>query len=405
VSIDDYAPIVGKSTIDELRLIATKLHGKTIQNINSTMTGGGVAEILNRMVPLLQELGVDARWNVIEASADFYRVTKKFHNSLHGRPEEISDGDYRLFTEVTQKNAKELEINGDIVFVHDPQPAGIVGQKKEIGKKWIWRCHIDLSHPDYEVWRFFEPFIIQYDAAVFSALSFSRELPIPQYLIPPSIDPLSDKNRDLPSETVNAVLAKYGIRKDKPIVTQVSRFDYLKDPIGVIQAFEMVRSSTECQLVFAGGTASDDPESEKVLAEVRERAGSNPDIHILLIPPGSDIEINALQRASTIIVQKSLREGFALTVSEALWKAKPVVASAVGGIPLQVRNRFTGLLSHGIEGTAYAIRQLLANPDYARWLGENGREHVRHNFLITRHLRDYLLLFLALEHLEDVVRF
>jgi trehalose synthase len=405
MNIDDYAPIVGKSTIDELRLIATKLHGKIIQNINSTMTGGGVAEILGRMVPLLRELGVDARWDVIEASADFYRVTKKFHNSLHGRPEEISDEDYRLFTEVTQKNTEELEINGDIVFVHDPQPAGIVGKKKEIGKKWIWRCHIDLSHPDYEAWRFFEPFIIQYDAAVFSALSFSRELPIPQYLISPSIDPLSDKNRDLPSETVNAVLAKYGIGKDKPIVTQVSRFDYLKDPIGVIQAFEMVRSSTECQLVFAGGMAGDDPESEKVLAEVRERAGRNPDIHILLIPPNSDIEINALQRASTIIVQKSLREGFALTVSEALWKAKPVVASAVGGIPLQVRNRFTGLLSHGIEGTAYAIRQLLANPDYARWLGENGREHVRHNFLITRHLRDYLLLFLALEHLEDVVRF
>jgi len=230
-------------------------------------------------------------------------------------------------------------------------------------------------------------------------------LPVPQYLIPPSIDPLSDKNRDLSPETVDKVLAKYGIYKDKPIITQVSRFDYLKDPIGVIQAFEMVRSSMECQLIFAGGTASDDPESEKVLAEVLERSGNNPDIHILLIPPGSDIEINALQRASTIILQKSLREGFALTVSEALWKAKPVVASAVGGIPLQVINRFTGLLSHGIEGTAYAIRQLLANPDYARWLGENGRKHVRHNFLITRHLRDYLLVFLALEHPEDIVRF
>ncbi len=405
VSLDDYAPIVGKSTIEELRLISAKLQGRIIQNINSTFTGGGVAELLSRMVPLLQQLGVDARWNIIEATPDFYKVTKKFHNLLHGRPEEISDGDYRIFIDVTGRNIGQLEVNGDIVFVHDPQPAGLVERKNDIGKKWIWRCHIDVSHADCDVWRFLEPFITQYDAAVFSSLAFSRDLVIPQYLIPPSIDPLSDKNRDLPSETIDAVTAKYGICKDKPIITQVSRFDYLKDPVGLIQAFEMVRSSMDCQLVLAGGTADDDPESEKVLAEVRERAGSNQDIHVLLIPQGSDIEINALQRASTIIVQKSLREGFALTVSEALWKAKPVVASAVGGIPLQVMNRFTGLLSHGIEGTAYAIRQLLTNPDYARWLGENGREHVRHNFLITRQLRDELLLFLALDYPEDIVQF
>jgi trehalose synthase len=191
----------------------------------------------------------------------------------------------------------------------------------------------------------------------------------------------------------------------RPVDEKVNENRYLKDPVGVIEAFETVRRSTDCQLVFAGGTASDDPESEKVLAEVRERAEGNRDIHVLLIPPGSDIEINALQRASSVIVQKSLREGFALTVSEALWKAKPVVASAVGGIPLQVRHRFTGLLSHGIEGTAYAIRQLLTNPDYAKWLGENGREHVRQNFLITRQLRDELLLFLAVDYPEDVVRF
>jgi len=396
---------VGKSTIEELRLISAKLQGRVIQNINSTFTGGGVAELLSRIVPLLRQLGVDARWNIIEGTPDFYKVTKKFHNLLHGRGEEISAADYSLFSEVTRHNLERLEVNGDVVFVHDPQPAGLVARKKDIGKRWIWRCHIDISHPNREVWKFLEPFVTQYDAAVFSSLSFSQELPIPQYLISPSIDPLSDKNCDLPPETIDAVLTKYGIYKDKPIITQVSRFDYLKDPVGVIQAFEIVRSSTECQLVFAGGTADDDPESEKVLAEVRERAGGNRDIHILLIPPGSDIEINALQRASTIIVQKSLREGFALTVSEALWKAKPVVASAVGGIPLQVRNRFTGLLSHGIEGTAYAIRQLLTNPEYAKWLGENGREHVRQNFLITRHLRDELLLFLATEFTDDVVRF
>jgi len=394
---------VGRSTIEELRLLAARLSGKVIQNINSTFVGGGVAEILSRMVPLLEQLGVDARWNIIKGSTEFFQVTKKFHNALHGRSESISAKDFALYLETTQKNIKELEFYGDIVFVHDPQPAALVNKKKELGRKWIWRCHIDVSHPNQDVWDFLRPFVVQYDAAVFSAPAFSRELPIRQLLISPSIDPLSDKNKELDQPTIDSVLVKYGIPRDKPIITQVSRFDYLKDPVGVIQAFELVRKSIDCRLVFAGGTASDDPESDKVLAEVRERAGNNSDIHILLIPAGSDIEINALQRASTVIVQKSHREGFGLTVTEALWKAKPVVASAVGGIPLQVKNKFTGLLSYGIEGTAYDIRQLLTNPEYARRLGENGREHVKYNFLITRHLKDYLLLFLSLYNPGDLI--
>jgi trehalose synthase len=355
------------------------------------------------MLPLLEQLGVDARWNTIKGSPEFFQVTKKFHNTLHGRLEDISTTDFNLFLEVSQQNIRDMELYGDIVFVHDPQPVIIVSRKKEIGRKWIWRCHIDVSQPNQKVWSFLEPFIVQYDAAVFSAPSFSHQLPIRQFLISPSIDPLSDKNKELSQQTIDSVLEKYVIPKDKPIITQISRFDYLKDPVGVIQAFEMVRKSIDCRLVFAGGTASDDPESDKVLAEVKERAVDNPDIHILLIPPESDVEINALQRASTVIVQKSHREGFGLTVTEALWKAKPVVASAVGGITLQVKNKFTGLLSYGIEGTAYAIRQLLTNPEYATWLGQNGREHVRYNFLITRHLRDYLLLFLALEHPQDII--
>jgi len=403
VNIADYEPIVGKSAIEELKLVAAKLSGKVVQNINSTFTGGGVAEILSSMVPLLGQLGVDARWNVIKGDGAFFQVTKKFHNALHGRDERITPEDYAVFQETTQKNIGEMELYGDILFIHDPQPVGLIARKKELGKKWIWRCHIDVSHPNEEVWGFIQPLVVQYDAAVFSAPSFSCDLPIRQFLISPSVDPLSDKNRELPAETIDSVLAKYGIPKDKPIITQVSRFDYLKDPVGVIEAFEMVKKSVDCRLVLAGGTATDDPESDKVLAEVRERAGDNPDVHVLLIPPGSDIEINALQSASTIIVQKSLREGFGLTVSEALWKAKPVIASAVGGIPLQVKNKLTGLLSHGIPGTAYALRQLLTNPEYARWLGNNGREHVRHNFLITRHLKDYLLLFLTLEHPEDII--
>ncbi|MBI2851186.1 MAG: glycosyltransferase [Chloroflexi bacterium] len=403
MGISQYEPIVGKSTIDELRLLASKLSGKVIQNVNSTFTGGGVAEILSRMVPLLQQLGVDARWNIIRGNDAFYQVTKKFHNALHGRKEEITAADFSLFREVSEKNMAVLDQQGDIFFIHDPQPVMLINRKKEQGKKWAWRCHIDISQPDPAVWQFLEPFVVQYDAAVFSAPAFSRELPIRQFLISPSIDPLSDKNRELPQETIDSVLAKYNVPQDKPIITQVSRFDYLKDPVGVIKAFEMVRKSVDCRLVLAGGTATDDPESDKVLAEVREKAGKNPDIHVLLIPPDSNIEINAFQRASTVVLQKSLREGFGLTVAEALWKAKPVVASAVGGITLQIQNKFTGLTSHGIEGTAFALKQLLSNPDYARWLGENGREHVRYNFLITRHIRDYLLLFLAMEHPGDII--
>jgi trehalose synthase len=379
-------------------VLASHLQGKVVQNINSTFSGGGVAEILSRMIPLLEQLGVDARWNVISGDDNFYQVTKKFHNALHGRKQLITPEDYEIFTAVSQKNIEEMELVGEILFIHDPQPVALVQKKPEIGMKWIWRCHIDISSPDSQVWNFLRPLVERYDAAVFSAPAFSPVLPVRQFMISPSIDPLSDKNRELSRETIDAVLNKYGIPQDKPIITQVSRFDYLKDPVGVIQAFELVKRSIDCRLVFAGGTANDDPESDKVLADVKERAGNNPDIHILLIPPNSDLEINALQRGSTIIVQKSLGEGFGLTVSEALWKAKPVVASAVGGIPLQVKNKLTGVLSHGIEGTAYALRQLLSNPEYARWLGNNGREHVKYNYLITRHLKEYLILFLTLEH-------
>lgn len=394
--LQDYVPIVGRSTIEELSALAGKLSGKVLQNINSTFTGGGVAEILTRMVPLLNQLGVNTRWTTIKGSEEFFSVTKKFHNALHGRKEHISPEDYSLFLEVNKRNTEKLEFQGDIIFIHDPQPVALVTEKKELGEKWIWRCHIDVSNPDRKVWEFVRNFIIEYDAAVFSAPNFAQQLPIRQFLISPSIDPLSDKNKELSQETIDSVLSKYGLDKGKPIIAQISRFDYLKDPLGVIHAFEMIRKSIDCQLVLAGGTAADDPESEKVLGEVRERASNNPDIHILVIPQDSDIEINALQRAATVILQKSIKEGFGLTVTEALWKGKPVVASAVGGIPLQVKNKFTGLLCHSVEGAAYAIKRLLSNPEYARWLGNNGREHIRQNFLLTRHLKDYLLLFISL---------
>jgi len=401
--IQDYVPIVGRSAIEELRAIAEQLSGKVIENINSTFTGGGVAEILMRMVPLLNQLGVDARWTTIEGHKDFFDVTKKFHNALHGRKEEISSEDFSIFMDVNKKNINELKFQGDIIFIHDPQPMGLIARKKELGGKWIWRCHIDVSNPDKKVWEFLRNFVLEYDAAVFSAPNFTQQLPIRQFMISPSIDPLSDKNKELPSDVIDSVLSKYGLDKDKPIIAQISRFDYLKDPVGVIQAFEMVRKSMDCQLVLAGGTATDDPESEKVLEEVRERASGNPDIHILLIPPESDIEINALQRASTVILQKSIKEGFGLTVTEALWKGKPVVASAVGGIQLQVKNKLTGLLCHSVEGAAYAVKRLLSNKEYAAWLGKNAREHVRQNFLITRHLKDYMLLFISLYNPSDTI--
>jgi len=398
--IEEYITIVGQSVIDDLRLLSEKLKGKVVQNINSTAVGGGVAEILTRMTPLLRDLEVDAKWDLIKGGEQFFEVTKKFHNALHGRAEEITQRDFEIFLETSQENIENVDTYGDIVFIHDPQPIALV--KKKAANKWLWRCHVDVSRPDERVWGFLMNFIVQYDSAVFSAPVFSRKLPIRQFLISPSIDPLSDKNKELPQELINSVLRKYNIKKDKPIITQISRFDRLKDPVGVIEAFLQVKKYTDCQLILAGGTAEDDPEGLKVLEEVREKAKSDPDIHILLLAQ-NDIEVNALQRASDVIVQKSLREGFGLTVAEALWKAKPVVASNVGGIPLQIKHKYSGLLCHSIEGASFAIKQLLNSPVYAKKLGENGREHIKNNFLITRHLRDYMLLFLSLYHPEDIV--
>ena len=398
--IHDYVPIVGTSKIDDLRLLAEKLSGKVIQNINSTAVGGGVAEILNRMVPLLRELGVDARWDVIKGGEQFFEVTKKFHNALHGKDAGLTDRDLEIFLETGYKNIESMETYGDVVFVHDPQPITLI--QKRAGNKWLWRCHVDVSDPDAEVWKFLRGFIDKYDSAIFSAPAFAQKLPIRQFLIAPSIDPLSDKNRELPHGTIEGVLGKYGIPADKPIITQISRFDRLKDPIGVIEAYKLVKKYNDCRLVLAGGGASDDPEGIQVLEEVMERSRKDPDIHVLLLPQ-DDIAVNALQRASTVILQKSLKEGFGLTISEALWKGKPVVASNVGGIPLQITHKYSGLLCHSVEGAAFAIKQLLNSPAYAKKLAENGREHVKNNFLLTRHLRDYMMVFLSLYYPEDIV--
>lgn len=403
VSLNNYTPIVGQSTIDELYLLGKKLRDKVVQNINSTAVGGGVAEILTKMVPLLKELAVDARWDVIKGDGKFFSITKKIHNALHGVDIELSKEELDYFKQVNHNNAGEINFYGDIVYIHDPQPIALVDKRKEVGKKWVWRCHIDFTEPNQKIFDFLRRYIEQYDCAVFSAPAFSRELNIPQILVSPSIDPLSDKNKELPQATIDSVLERFEIDSERPIVTQISRFDYLKDPLGVIEVYKKVKKYIDFQLILAGGGATDDPEGMKVLEEVKAASTDDPDIHVIFLPPASDIEINALQRASSVILQKSLKEGFGLTVAEALWKRKPVIASAVGGIPLQIAHKYSGILSHSIEGTAFYLKQLLNDPDYAMRLGLNGKEHIRNNFLITRHIRDYLLLFISLFYESDVI--
>lgn len=396
-SLDPYASIVGAAEVEDLRALASPLEGATVNMVNSTAVGGGVAELLTRLLPLMRGVGLEAHWQVMEAGTDFFEVTKAFHNALHGSAYLAQNGDFEIFREYNHRNLEHLALDSRFVVIHDPQPLALVEARSaaRLGC-WIWRCHIDLSRPDPAVWSFLEPYVLRFDRAIFSSPEFARRLPIPQYLFYPSIDPLADKNRELEPQFVAGVLENFGIDGSRPILTQISRFDRLKDPVGVVRAYRLVKRYFDCQLVLAGGGATDDPEGSEVLAEVREAAEGDRDIHVLDLPAASPLEVNALQSASTIVIQKSLREGFGLTVAEALWKKKPVVASAVGGIPLQVIHKHTGLLAHSVEGTAYQIRFLLSRPEIARRLGEQGHEHVRENFLITGNLKRYLTLFLHL---------
>ena len=391
----DYEPIIGKSQLEELRFVAKPLQGKKVKMVNSTAVGGGVAEMLNRLVPLLDELEVRTGWEVITGGNDFFEVTKGFHNALHGAPFTLTQQARDVFMSHTEQNRQRMTFNEDFVVIHDPQPAGLIASK-EGNSKWVWRCHIDLSHPNKEVWNFLQPMVERYDAAVFSSPAFARQLAIPQALFYPCIDPLSEKNKDLEDSYIQEVCDNFGVDRTRPIVTQISRFDRLKDPLGVIQAYKMAKKYVDFQLVLAGGGASDDPEGAIVLKEVQEAAAEDPDIIILELPPWSALEINALQRASTIVIQKSLKEGFGLTVTEALWKSKPTIASAVGGIPTQVIDKHTGVLVHSVEGCAYQIRYLLTHPEFGAQLGKNGREHVRENFLMTTNARRWVLLFRTL---------
>ena len=395
ITLDSYVPLLG-AEIDELRSLAGPLAGRDVLMVNSTRVGGGVAELMNRIVPILEELGMRPRWDVIAGDKEFFEVTKAFHNALHGSPAPLPDRAFDIFRSYNEYNRSRVRTDAEFVVIHDPQPAGMIDGRNGHAGHWIWRCHIDLSHPSMEVWNFLEPWVTKYDASIFSSPSFARQLPIPQYLFHPSIDPLSEKNRPLDPTFINSVLQRFEIDPQRPILTQISRFDRLKDPVGVVRAYRIVKRYFDCQLVLAGGSADDDPEGAEVLAETREEAGDDPDIHLLELPPSSPLEVNALQTASTVVIQKSLREGFGLTVAEALWKKRPVVASAVGGIPSQVIHKQTGLLAHSVEGTAYQIRYLLSHPELAARLGEQGHAHVREEFLITGNARRYITLFLLL---------
>ena len=394
--LSDYAAVIGAGEIEELRTLAKPLAGRTVEMVNSTAVGGGVAEMLNRLVPLSEELGLNIRWEVMTGGEDFFEVTKAFHNALHGEPYHPDPKHFEIYRAYTEQNLKRIPLDAEFVEIHDPQPAGLIESRTDGKSHWIWRCHIDLSHPNRAVWDFLETYVAKYNGALFSSPEFARQLPIPQYLLYPSIDPLAEKNQELDPAFIADVLERYKIDPSRPILTQISRFDRLKDPVGVIRAYRIVRRYFECQLVLAGGSASDDPEGVVVLREVKAAADNDPDIKVLELPAWAPLEVNALQRASTIVIQKSLREGFGLTVSEALWKKKPVVASAVGGIPTQVIHKHTGLLAHSVEGTAYQIRFLLSHPEIAARLGEQGHQHVKENFLITQNLKSYLTLFLML---------
>jgi len=399
--IDDYAAIVGQDTINELYSLAEGSQGKVLQNINSTHIGGGVAEILSRMMPLFKQLGVDITWDVIKGDDRFFGITKKFHNSLQGYNANITNEDLAYFQEIGRMNSGATDIYGDIVLVHDPQPITLIDKRENDGRTWLWRCHIDLSEPLMGPLNFLNYYIKKYDYAIISAQKYvQKNLGTEQIIIPPSIDPLSDKNRELTDGFISSTLNRFGIDQNRPIVTQVSRFDKLKNPIGVIAAYKKVKRDIDCQLVLAGGSATDDPEGPAVLEKVLSAAREDADIHILDLPPSSHLEINALQRASTVVLQNSLREGFGLTVTEALWKAKPVIASAVGGIPLQINHGCSGILTSSFDETVCYLKKLLLEPEYAKILGINGKEHVRNNFLVTRHIKDYLLLMLSLSEMK-----
>jgi trehalose synthase len=398
--LNQYAAIVGETVIDHLKQLAAPLKGMRVVHVNSTREGGGVAEILHRLIPLKRELGLNASWEVISGDTLFYQCTKKMHNTLQGIREDIPNQLLQHYEATNRANYERLEKQlqeADIVIIHDPQPAALLSHCPNRRGKWIWRCHIDASRPHRSVWKYLKTVVEGYDASIYSLPAFAQPMPHPLYIIPPSIDPLSEKNIELELEEVVSICSGYGLDPERPIVSQISRFDRFKDPVGVIRAYHMAKEfGPRLQLVLAGGTASDDPEGDEVLLEVKAEAQSDPDIKVLLLPPDAHRIINAIQRFSSIVIQKSIKEGFGLTVTEALWKGKPVIGGDAGGIRLQVVNHQTGFRVNTPEGAALRIRYLMKHEDRLKEMGKNARLFVLENYLLTRHLREYLTMIVAI---------
>lgn len=399
--LEKYKTIAGQEVIHQLLQLAKPLSNIKIVHINSTKTGGGVAEILTKMVPLTTNVGItECHWEIIQGNEEFFHCTKNFHNALQGNRIFPSEAMCTVFESTNAENAERLKPilqDADFVFIHDPQPLPLINYFPNRKGKWIWRCHIDASKPFRPMWNYLKKFIKNYDAAIFSLAEFCHELPVPMFIILPSIDPLGEKNCPLSEEEIKEKIDLFGIDKSRPILLQVSRFDRFKDPLGVIKAYRLIKKFNPLiQLVLAGGGAPDDPEGSVVFNEVKLASADDPDLHVLLLPDNADKTVNALQRASDIILQKSIKEGFGLTVTEGMWKSKPVVGGNVGGIRKQIVNWQSGFLVNTPEGAAYRIRYLLQNKEKMREMGRAGREFVREKFLITRHLREYLTLIYSL---------
>jgi trehalose synthase len=394
-SLKDYKDIAPPGRVDLLYRVAKQLKGKRHVHVSSSRIGGGVAEILQRLTPLMLDLDVPIRWEVMQGAEPFYEAVHAFHNGLQGEEVRLGEQLIEAYLNGIRQNGQTLDLSADTVVTHDPLPLALI-DFAPTDSRWIWRCYLDVSRPQRRVWNFLRPYVAKYDAAVFSLPRFAQPLPLPQFLVYPSIDPLSDKNRDLSEQDIDRLLEGLGVPRDKPILLQVSRFNHFKDPLGVIAAYRLIKTHFDCRLVLAGGIPPDDPEDQSILDAVRQAADKDADVHVLLLPPGSNLEINALQRAATIVIQKSIREGFGLTVAEAMWKAKPVIGGETGGITLQVLYGQTGYTVNSVEGLAFYARYLLNNPAVAEEMGRRARERVRQNFLITRHVEDYLSLMLLM---------
>jgi len=399
-SLKSYRGIAPRSILETAALHAEALRGARVLHLNATPYGGGVSELLRSLVPLLNDLGIAAEWRVTSGDEAFFRVTKALHNGLQGAERELTETEWDVYRETAIRNAHELDEGYDFVFVHDPQPAAVRAYRTEDRGRWIWRCHIDTSAPNPDVWSGFRLYLDGYDAAVFTMREFvPPDLQIPRVeLIPPAIDPLSPKNLPLAESTARQVLDWIGIQLSRPLVTQVSRFDPWKDPLGVIAAYRLAREEfPTLQLALAGAMALDDPEGWEVYREIRIASEADPLIHVFTNLTGvGNIEVNALQRLSDVCVQKSIREGFGLVVSEALWKGTPVVAGRAGGIPLQMADGAGGSLVTTVEDCAAAIVALLRDPERGAELGRRGRRRVRDHFLLPRLLLNELLLMESL---------